>query len=120
MEPTEEPAAHQQLNRLRFWRNRPSKDLTLGFLADQVYRQIEKPCMQMNKIRGPFCQQIPEPLLDKCTLGGFVRGVLTVHVPDSATSYALDRILRGGAERRIRAACASPLRRIQVRVVPAT
>ncbi|MDX1564695.1 MAG: hypothetical protein R3236_04770 [Phycisphaeraceae bacterium] len=120
METDRTPAAHQQLQRLRGWRNRPSRDLTLGFLNDHFQKKIQKPCQQLARIREPFCRHVPEPLLNSCTLGGLVRGVLTVHVPDSATAYALDRHLRGGGERRIRADCMAPLRRIRVRVVRPT
>jgi hypothetical protein len=105
-----------QLQRLRGWRNRRGRDLTLAGLAEQVNRTVIRPHKQVAGLAVLWRELVPAALLERTALASFARGVLTVEVPDSTTLYEIDRLLRGGLERQLRAASTMPLRRVRCRV----
>jgi len=113
-QPGRDQAAHRQINRLRGWRGGRDRDLTLGFLGDYVKRHHAGTQRRMGRLGELWQELVPEPLLGRTTLAGFVRGVLTVRVTDSASRYELDRLLRSGIERRLRGSGVAGLRRIRV------
>lgn len=88
----------------------------MDFLPNLVEQQYAKPHRQIGRIVELWEQHIPEPLLSRCTLVSLVRGILTIHVPDSATRYQLDQILRAGADRQIRQAYRGSIQRITCKV----
>ncbi|MDH3582716.1 MAG: DUF721 domain-containing protein, partial [Phycisphaerae bacterium] len=65
-------------------------------------------------------EHVPPDLTPRTALAGFRRGVLEVHVTDSASLYQVDRLLRGGLQQRLADTCRSPLRKVRLRVVPAS
>ena len=114
--PHNRPAHARHLEDLRRWRNPAPRDLTLGKLPGYVESQYAKPHGQVGQLAGIWGELIPEPLAARTALASFSRGVLTVHVADSPALYELDRLLRGGVERRIQRASRAGLRRIKLRV----
>ena len=106
-----------KLDKLRGWRNRPEPDRTLKFVVDHVEKNVLKPCRQLGDLATAWGQFVPPALAKRATLKGLVRGVLTVHVPDSSTHYELDRLLRGGLQRQLREACRTTLRKVAVKVI---
>ena len=107
------------LEDLRRWRNRAGRDLTLGGLSEQVQRTVVRPHKQVESLAILWRELVPSDLLDRTALASFARGVLTVEVPDSATLYQMDRLLRGGLERQLRAGCKTTLRKVRCRVASA-
>jgi hypothetical protein len=106
-----------KLDRLRGWRNRAEPDRTLKFVVDHVEKNVVKPHKQLGDLSTAWGRLVPPAIARRATLKGLVRGLLTVHVPDSSTHYELDRLLRGGLEQRLRAACKTTLRKVAVKVV---
>jgi len=114
-----DPTPHERhLQRLRHWRNPARRDLTLGHLPNYVHNNITKPHRQLGQLVDLWREHVPEHIEPHTALAGFSRGVLTVHVADSATLYELDRLLRGGLERRIQRAAQTTVRRIRLRQAP--
>lgn len=110
--------SQRRLEKLRAWRNRPQRDLTLGYLADHVKRTVTKPHKQLGQIARLWEQAVPPALADRTALVSLTHGVLTVHVADSSAMYELDRLLRGGVELRLRQSCETTLRKVKCRVAP--
>jgi hypothetical protein len=110
----------QRLDQLRRWRTRPEPDLSLAFLREQFKREVEKPHKQLAQIGSVWPTLVPPELAAHCRLTTLLRGVLRVAVEDSAHLYDLDRLLRQGLERQLRAAVKGPaIHRVQLFVAPA-
>jgi hypothetical protein len=107
----------QHLGRLRVWRNRPERDLSLGFLKQQFQKEVERPHKQLGALAIAWGELVPPELAEHARLEGLSRGVLRVAVDDSAHLYELDRILRQGLERQLRNHPAGrTLRRVQLHI----
>lgn len=119
-EPPRQPddAADRYLHRLGRWRSIRPRYSDLSFLQDQFRRDIERPHRQLGDLVELWRAAVPPELLERTTLRSFQRGSLHVAVPDSATRYQLDRLLRGGVESGLRSAFKGNLRAIKVRVEP--
>lgn len=59
---------------------------------------------------------IPEKVREDTRLSGISGGILTVVTGSAATSYTLDRILRGGVDAEIRTASGGKITRVKMRV----
>ncbi len=108
----------RQIERLRHFRGRREVDSGLGFIVDQFQRQVARPHQQLGQLAEQWQALVPAALAERTRLRSFARGTLSVAVADSATLYQLDRLLRGGLERRLRSAGASALRRVKLQVGP--
>lgn len=106
----------QHLRNLRAWRNPPQRDLTLSGLAADVEKRFVRPAKQVGELGKLWEELLPGRIVERTALAGFTRGVLTVHVADSATRYELDRLLRGGLERQIKQASRQPVRKVKLKV----
>lgn len=93
--------ASSYMNRLRQWRTRPDRDLSLGFLRDQFKREVEKPYKQLHAIAEIWAELVPASLSEHVRLESLARGVLRVAVDSSSALYELDRLLRGGVEQEL-------------------
>jgi hypothetical protein len=109
-------ARNEYLHRLRQWRNRPQRDLTLSGLGEYVDRTFVKPSKHLGQFVELWEQHVPAEIQPRTALAKFHRGVLTVHVADSATLYDLDRLMRGGLERRIAQQAKTTLRKIRLAI----
>lgn len=109
---------HQQrhLERLREWRNRKPRDQTLAFLVDHVKAQVVRPHRQVGQFAELWQELVPPELAERTSLGSFTRGILTIHVADSATLYQLDRLLRGGVEQQLRQRSRTTLRSVRLKL----
>jgi len=98
----------EQMERLRGWRARRERDLTLGFLKDTFKREVEKPFKQL---------EVPQELAAHTKLESLSRGVLRVVVDSAGRHYELDRLLREGLMRELtRRHKGAALRQVKVRV----
>jgi len=105
------------MNRLRKWRTRPDRDVSLGFLRDQFKREVEKPYKQLCAIAAVWEELVPSELAVHTRLESLNRGVLRVSVSSSSVLYELDRSLREGLEQELICQYKGPaFRRIQLRV----
>lgn len=111
-------ARHDHIRNLRRWRDGDERDLSLAFVSEYVKKQVVRPHQQLGKLGLEWRRQLPAHLLEQTALVGISRGVLTVHAADSAALYELDRLLRAGVERKLKAASDATLRRIKLTVGP--
>ncbi len=115
-----DPNAHDaQLQRLRQWRTRPDRDVSMAFIEDQFKREVTKPHKQVNALAELWEQLVPDDLRQQTRLESLTRGVLKVCVESSAVRFELDRLLRDGLERELITRCTGPVfRRIRLQVGP--
>ncbi|MCC6579017.1 MAG: DUF721 domain-containing protein [Phycisphaeraceae bacterium] len=114
-EKDEAKAADMKLQRLRQWRNRPEKDLTLSGLDGWFNRQIARPHKQLAGIIDVWISLVPAEVTLHCRLQSLIRGVLTVTVDSSPHRYELDRLLREGLEAKLVEACGgTKLRKVKL------
>lgn len=106
----------RHIENLRKWRNPRGRDVTLGHVVEMVQRQYARPHKQLGRVVELWEQHVPDKLRQQTALVGLTKGVLTVHVSDSAALYELDRLLRGGVELQLKTACKTTLRKIKLQV----
>ncbi|MAE65174.1 MAG: hypothetical protein CMJ18_12960 [Phycisphaeraceae bacterium] len=105
------------VERLRRWRGIRDREAGLGFLEKQFRQQVERPYRQLQAIVPIWAELVPPEVAGHARLESFSRGVLRVAVDSSARLYELDRLLRSGLERELRAQYrGAGLRRVQLRV----
>ncbi len=106
----------ERLARVRRYRVKPEPDLSLGFLADQFKREVERPHRQLGDLAELWNRLVPPHLLEHTRLESFSRAVLRVTVRSSAHLYELDRLLRQGLRKQLIEQHRGPaLRRITLR-----
>jgi len=107
----------EQMERLRGWRARRERDLTLGFLKDTFKREVEKPFKQLEGLAELWAELVPDELAAHTKLESLSRGVLRVVVDSAGRHYELDRLLREGLMRELtRRHKGAALRQVKVRV----
>ena len=77
---------------------------------------VEKHAQRFGDAAELWERFIPANVRDDTRLSGISGGVLTVVTGSAATSYTLDRILRGGVDAEIRNASAGKITRVRMRV----
>ncbi len=102
------------VERLRERRLRKPGDASLVPQMDEWLREMRKMQRGLSGVAAAWASVVPEALAARTVIEGLSRGTLTVRVPDSATRFALDRLLRGGGESALRVACPVPLRSVRV------
>lgn len=107
----------QHIENLRRWRNWKQRDVTLRNAAEIVEKKYAKPHKQLGQVIELWERLVPAKLRRQTALASLSKGVLTVHVSDSAAMYELDRLLRGGAEQQIKTGCKTAMRKIRLQVV---
>ncbi len=106
----------ERLTRVRRYRVRPDRDISLSFLSDQFKRQIQKPYRQLGGVAAVWETLVPEDLAAHTRLESLARGILTVAVDSSARLYSLDAMLRQGLAPRLIEACrGASIRQIRLR-----
>lgn len=113
----EHDPAQEHLERLQRSRSLPRPDLSLGFLTEQFKREVAKPYKQLGDLAALWAQLVPAELVRSSRLVGLSRGVLHVEVDHAAAHFEIDRLLRGGLQKRlIQSHKGAALRKIQVKV----
>jgi len=108
----------QHLERLQASRSLPKRDLSLGFLNEQFKRDVAKPYKQLGDLAELWSELLPPRLVDRSRLIGLSRGVLHVEVDNPAAHFEIDRLLRGGLQKRLIQAHKGPaFRKVQIKVV---
>lgn len=105
------------LQGLRDRRNPKDPDLSLGFMAEQFRREVQKPYEQLGALTELWGELLPQELAAHTRLEGLSRGVLRVSVDSSGRLYELDRLLRGGVfDELISRHKGKALRRVELKV----
>ncbi|MEL7483306.1 MAG: DciA family protein [Planctomycetota bacterium] len=108
--------ASARLERLRARRTWNDRATPIGVSLEAIRRELA----QHEKASGPALEAwtsvIPHELAARSTIVSLKRGTLTVRIPDSASRYATDRLLRAGAEIKVLKQCPRHIKRI--RLVP--
>jgi hypothetical protein len=88
----------ESLERLRGFRNRPERDVTIGAMVKAAEREVKKQQRAVGGVGLAWDEVVPRTLAARCTVVGVSRGVLTVRTAGAATRFELDRFLRSGGE----------------------
>jgi hypothetical protein len=104
--------ADASLNRLRGFRVREGRDLSLSDLAAKA-REYQRASRSLGAVSPAWEQACPKDLLPKTSIVSLARGVLTVGVDGSSTRYALDRAMRAGGLQTLRAASRAAITKVK-------
>jgi hypothetical protein len=105
--------ADASLNRLRGFRVREGRDLSLSDLAAKA-REYQRASRSLGAVSPAWEQACPKDLLPKTSIVSLARGVLTVGVDGSSTRYALDRAMRAGGLQTLRAASKAAITKVKL------
>jgi len=109
--------AQRHLDAIRPDRSLRTKDLSLGFLAEQFTREVAKPYQQLGDLAELWGELLPPHLVARSKLVGLSRGTLHVEVDSPAANFAIDQLLRGGVQRDLIKRHRGPaIRKIAIRV----
>lgn len=108
--------ASARLERLRTSRTWNDRATPIGVSLESLRRELAQREQAISPALEAWTSVIPHELTAGSTILSLKRGTLTVRIPDSATRYATDRLLRAGAEIRVLKQCPRHIRRI--RLVP--
>ncbi len=81
-----------------------------------IRRGIERRAERFGNAGEVWSRLVPEPMRSDTRLAGLSGGTLTVVTGSSATSYSLDRLLRGGLAQQIIAATNGKILQVKLRV----
>lgn len=105
-------AADASLNRLRGFRVREGRDLSLSDLAAKA-REYQRASRSLSAVAPAWEQACPKDLLPKTSIVSLARGVLTIGIDGSSTRYALDRAMRAGGLQTLRAESRAAITRVK-------
>lgn len=106
-------AAEASLGRLRGFRVRGQRDLSLRDLAGKA-REYQRAARNLAGAARAWEAACPPDLLPRTTLVSLHRGVLTVGVDGASTRYGLDRALRAGGLQALRRASSAAIARVKI------
>lgn len=113
----EHDPTQEHLERLQRSRSLPRPDLSLGFLQEQFKREVAKPYKQLGDLSVLWAELVPAELVKHTRLVGLSRGVLHVEVDHAAAHFEIDRLLRGGLQKRlVQSHKGGALRKVSVKV----
>lgn len=111
MEPTEQT---RRLERLRGFRNRPRKDLSLGPAIESERKIIERAHKAVGGLGAIWAELVPEEIASRTAPAKMSRGVLTVHAADASAMYELDRWMRTGGREALAKRGGTTIRRVKI------
>jgi len=89
---------------------------TIGAEVKQLRTSLERTARRMGSAGDIWERLVPDSIRADTRLSGITGGVLHVVTGSASTSYALDRLLREGAEDAIRMASEGRITRVRMRV----
>lgn len=110
------PHAAQQLDQLRGWRVKPPRTTCFTQLVPNLQRQFTRTQKQVGDFAEAWDACVPAPLRDRCRVESMRGGTARVTANSSAIVFQLDRALRSGLLRELRAACSAAITRVDVKV----
>jgi len=108
--------ATQQLEQLRGWRVKPPRTTCFSQLLPNLQRQLTRTQKQVGAFADAWDACVPPPLRDRCRVEGMRGGTARVTASSSAIVFQLDRALRTGLLRELRAACSATITRVDIKV----
>lgn len=100
-------------------RNRPAaRDLSIGREVEAIRKAMDRLSKRLGQVGDLWIELIPAEIAEHTRLEGMRGGVLEVAVDSQAARYALDRVLRSGAEATLRERAVPPVAKVRVRVAP--
>ena len=104
------------VDQLRAWRVRPTRTKSISDLMPGMQRQFRRTERQIGAFADAWNECVPSELRDHCRVETVRGGRARVTAGSSAIAFQLDRALRSGLLRTLRAACAIAITRVDVRV----
>jgi hypothetical protein len=107
------------LQRLRSFKQRPERDVTIASLVETESRRLRQTQRATTRAAGAWdtllaSAQLPAGLASRVSVVSFRAGVLTLRATDASSKYALERYLRAGGEAALARLSSTPLRRVKV------
>lgn len=110
------PSDANHVNRLRTWRVRPTRTKSIADLMPGMQRQLRRTERQVGAFADAWNDCVPDGLRDQCRVETMRGGRARVTATSSAVAFQLDRALRSGLLRTLRAACTVAITKVDVRV----
>jgi hypothetical protein len=104
------------VDQLRVWRVRPSRTKSINDLMPGMQRQFRRTERQVGAFANAWNECVPPELRDQCRVETVRGGRARVTAGSSAIAFQLDRALRSGLLRTLRATCSIAITRVDVRV----
>jgi hypothetical protein len=108
----------QRLLQLQASRGRRPADASIAGPVLSVADSAQRTQRRLGELAELWQELLPRDLVQHTALAGFRGGVLQVTTDSAATSFELDRLLRGGIEAQLRRRFRGTLVRIRMRVEP--
>jgi hypothetical protein len=106
----------QHLEQLRGWRVKPPRTACFSQLLPKLQRQLTRTQKQVGAFADAWDTCVPAGLRDRCRVETMRGGTVRVTASSSAIVFQLDRALRSGLLRELRAACSTTITRVDVKV----
>lgn len=107
------------LQRLRSFKERPERDVSIGALIDAEARRLRQTQRATSGASAAWDKlldgaHLPADLRARLRIISFRAGVLTIRAADAPAKYALDRYLRAGGQTALARLSPTPLRRVKI------
>lgn len=106
-----------KLEKLRTWRGRKDRDLTLKRDLIALQRTLKKTNKQLSQIYELWESVVPEKIQSNAHPISLQRGVLEIAANGSPTSYQLQRLIREGLLQALQSQCTTHLKKIKITLV---
>ena len=106
-----------KLEKLRTWRGREDRDLTLKRDLIALQRTLKKTNKQLSQIYELWESVVPEKIQSSAHPISLQRGVLEIAANGSPTSYQLQRLIREGLLQALQSQCTTHLKKIKITLV---
>jgi hypothetical protein len=104
------------IERMREFRGRRERDLTLGLQLGQLEREFRARQREVGDLVDVWLEVAPPRLREMVSIGGLSQGTLTLVTASSAAGFEASRALREGLERTLMARFPARVRRVKVKV----
>jgi hypothetical protein len=91
-----------RFQRQQAMRVKPQRDPSIERELQGFIKEQSKLAKALGNVAEAFEAVVPAEIASCCTLVGVKGGVLTVETSSASARYALDRVMRGGAETELR------------------
>lgn len=109
-------AQNHHIERLRGWRVKPQRTKSMSQLLPNLKRQYTRTHKQVGAFADAWDACVPPALRDRCRVETMRGGTARVTASSSAIVFQIDRALRGGLLRELRAACTAPIAKVDIKV----
>lgn len=106
--------ASAQVERLRSYRVRPGRDLTIGQAIEGVRSSVRKRTRAEAEVVRAFEAVCPDDLRGKTDVERVARGTITLRCADAGARFLVDRWLRAEGEALLRAEAKAAVSRVKV------